>query len=43
MQEHNDLAQVNSNETGTTPLQPMGFTDILTGCSVSIGATSGCF
>ena len=31
MQEHNDLAQVNSNETGTTPLQPMGFTDILDG------------
>ena len=31
MQEHNDLAQVDSNETGTTPLQPMGFTDILDG------------
>ena len=31
MQEHNDLAQVNSSETGTTPLQPMGFTDILDG------------
>ncbi len=31
MQEHNDLAQVNSNETGTTPLQPMDFTDILDG------------
>ena len=31
MQEHNDLAQENSNETGTTPLQPMGFTDILDG------------
>ncbi|RKU19289.1 hypothetical protein C6500_11355 [Candidatus Poribacteria bacterium] len=31
MQEHNDLAQVDSNETGRTPLQPMGFTDILDG------------
>ena len=31
MQEHNDLTQENSNETGTTPLQPMGFTDILDG------------
>ena len=31
MQEHNDLAQVNSSETRTTPLQPMGFTDILDG------------
>ena len=31
MQEHNDLAQTNSNETDTTRLQPMGFTDILDG------------
>ena len=31
MQEHNDLTQENSNETGTIPLQPMGFTDILDG------------
>ena len=31
MQEHNDLAQVNSSETGPTPLQPMDFTDILDG------------
>ena len=31
MQEHNDLAQVNSNETGNTHLQPMDFTDILDG------------
>ena len=31
MQEHNDLAQVDSSETGRTPLQPMGFTDILDG------------
>lgn len=31
MQEHNDLAQMNNNETGTTPLQQMGFTDILDG------------
>lgn len=31
MQEHNDLAHVNSSETGTTPLQPMDFTDILDG------------
>ena len=31
MQEHNDLAQVDSNETETTPLQPMDFTDILDG------------
>lgn len=31
MQEHNDLAQVNSSETGTPPLQPMDFTDILDG------------
>ena len=31
MQEHNDLAQVDSHETGRTPLQPMGFTDILDG------------
>ena len=31
MQEHNDLAQTNSNETGTTSLQPMDFTDILDG------------
>lgn len=30
-QENNDLTQVNSNETGTTPLQPMDFTDILDG------------
>lgn len=31
MQEHNDLAQVDSNDTGTAPLQPMDFTDILDG------------
>jgi hypothetical protein len=31
MQEHNDLGRVNSSETGTTPLQPMDFTDILDG------------
>ena len=31
MQEHNDLGQVNSSDSGTTPLQPMGFTDILDG------------
>ena len=31
MQEHSDLAQTNSNETDTTRLQPMGFTDILDG------------
>lgn len=31
MQEHNDLAQVDSSETGNTHLQPMGFTDILDG------------
>lgn len=31
MQEHNDLTQVDSNETGRTSLQPMGFTDILDG------------
>ena len=31
MQEHNDLAQTNSNETETTPIQPMDFTDILDG------------
>ena len=31
MQEHSDLAQTNNNETDTTRLQPMGFTDILDG------------
>ena len=31
MQEYNDLAQTNSSQTDTTPLQPMGFTDILDG------------
>ena len=31
MQEHNDLAQTNSNQTDTTRLQQMGFTDILDG------------
>lgn len=31
MQEHNDLAQVHSNEIAKTPLQPMDFTDILDG------------
>ena len=31
MQEHNDLAQTNNSETGTAPLQPMDFTDILDG------------
>ena len=31
MQEHNDLAQTNDSETNTTPLQPMGFADILDG------------
>ena len=31
MQEHNDLAQTNSSQTDTTPLQPMNFTDILDG------------
>ena len=31
MQEHNDLGQVNSSDSGATPLQPMGFTDILDG------------
>ena len=31
MQEHNDLAQTNNSETGTTSLQPMDFTDILDG------------
>ena len=31
MQERNDLERVNSSDSGTTPLQPMGFTDILDG------------
>lgn len=31
MQEHNDLERVNSSDSGTTPLQPMNFTDILDG------------
>lgn len=31
MQEHNHLAQINSNETNTPRLQPMSFTDILDG------------
>ena len=31
MNEHNDLAHENGNETGTTSLQPMDFTDILDG------------
>ena len=31
MQEHNELVQTDSNETDTTRLQPMGFTDILDG------------
>ena len=31
MPEYNDLAQTNSSQTDTTPLQPMGFTDILDG------------
>ena len=31
MNEHNDLAHESSNETGTTSLQPMDFTDILDG------------
>ena len=31
MQEHNDLVQGHNGESGNTPLQPMGFTDILDG------------
>lgn len=31
MQEHNHLAEANNNETDTTRLQPMSFTDILDG------------